>query len=177
MNRRTFLTTAIGSALAISVMAANAQTPPLPVRETPRPATTNGVPHVQIGVKAEPALTEELLNRVAKLPGIDVRPTVISLPGAKGFWITEGVPLAHPEAIVGGREFAHVHPDGSLHAALDPEKARAAVAAGWATPHPWSTRRPGWGGFVMIYTPTNEQELDLVFQLVLDSYEFVTGNI
>ena len=175
MNRRTLVTTVLGLAIAMSAVSAHTETTPLPLRETPRPATTSGVPHVQIGVEAQPALSAELLRRVSALSGVEVRRTVISLPGAKGFWITEGVPLAHPEAIVGGREFAHVHPDGSLHAALHPEAARAAVAAGWATPHPWSTKRPGWGGFVMLYTPTNQRELDVVFRLVVDSYEFVTG--
>ena len=147
----------------------------LPLRETPRPQTTNSVPHVQIGVQVVPALKEELLRRVAGIPGVDVRNTVISLPGAKGFWLSEELPLAHPEVIVGGREFAHVHPDGSLHASLEPAMARAAVKAGWATPHPWSSQRPGWEGFVMIYTPLSDSELDVVFGLVQSSYSYVTG--
>jgi phospholipase/carboxylesterase len=109
---------------------ASAQEVPLPQRETPRPQTTPGVPHVQIGVRSFPDLDAELLRRVATLPGVDVRPTVISLPGAKGFWLNEHVPFAHPEVIVGGRELAHVHPDGSLHAALEPGRARSAAAAG-----------------------------------------------
>ena len=147
----------------------------LPLRETPRPETTNGVPHVQLGVEAKPELSDELLRRVAGLPGVNLGPTRVSLPGATGFQLADDVPLAKPKAIVGGREFAHIHPDGSLHASLAPDTARAAVAAGWAIAHPWANQREGWEGFVMIYTPVNDNEVDVVFQLVQSSYSYVTG--
>ncbi len=146
-----------------------------PTRTTPRPATTDGVPHVQIDVKPVPALSAELLQRVAGIPDVEIGNTVISLPGAKGFRLVDGLALARPDAIVGGREFAHMHPDGSLHASLHPETARAAVDAGWAIAHPWAKRRQGWEGFVMIYTPQTADELDVVFDLVRESYSFVTG--
>lgn len=93
------------------------------------------------------------------------------------FWLADELPLAHPQVIVGGREFAHVHPDGSLHASLHPEVAQVAVEAGWAVPHPWSKQRLGWEGFVMIYSAQSPDELDVVFQLVLESYSFVTGRV
>ena len=147
----------------------------LPVRTSPIPKTTNSVPHIQIGVRSDPAIREELLRRVADIPGVYIRGTVISLPGAKGFWVKEGIELARPEVIVGGREFAHMHPDGSLHASLPPRLAIEAVKAGWATPHPWSSQRPGWKSFVMIYTPGSADELEAVLQLVGASFGFVTG--
>jgi hypothetical protein len=147
----------------------------LPFRDGPRPATTSGVPHVQIDVEEEPELAEQLLQRVAALPDVEIRETVVSLPGAKGFWLDDEIQLAHPEVIVGGREFAHIHPDGSLHASLPPELADEAVSTGWAVHHPWADQRPGWSGFVMIYTPTSAAELDVVSLLVFESYNFVTG--
>jgi len=161
--------------LLTAPMAASAESLDLPKRSTPIPATTTGVPHVQLGVKPVPALSAELLRRVSGIPGVTVRDTVISLPGAKGFWIDEAVSLARPEVIVGGREFAHVHPDGSLHASLSPELAEQAIEAGWAISHPWAKRRPGWDGFVMIYTPGSPDELEVVFRLVEQSFGFVTG--
>jgi phospholipase/carboxylesterase len=146
-----------------------------PIRTKPRPYTTDNVPHVQVGVEAVPELTAELLGRVEDIPDVEVRDTVVSLPGARGFWLADDLPLKRPDVIVGGREFAHIHPDGSLHASLDPETDRAAIETGWAIAHPWSDQRPGWEGFVMIYTPVSADELDVVFKLVLDSYNFVTG--
>lgn len=149
----------------------------LPDRDVPRPRTTDGVPHVQLGVTPRPEIKTALLGRVGNHPGIDIRPTIVSLPGALGFWIDEGIPLAHPEVIVRGREFAHLHPDGSLHASLSPALAARAVNAGWAIPHPWATQRPGWEGFVMIYTPQNEAELEIVFHLIVAGFDFVTKGI
>ena len=162
---------AIGGGMTV----AQAADDPLPQREGARPQTTAGMPHVQIGVTSVPAVDAALLRRVATLPGVDVRPTVISLPGAKGFWIEEHVAVAQPQAIVGGREFAHVHPDGSLHAALASARAREAIQAGWAVAHPWANKRAGWEGFVMLYTPQSMAELEVTFQLVVDGYNYVTG--
>ena len=147
----------------------------LPIRETPRPVTTKGVPHVQLGVEIVPDVHAKLMQRVSKIPKLDIRPTVVSLPGATGFWLLEDLRLKRPDVIVGGREVAHVHPDGSLHASLPPDRAREAVAAGWAIPHPWADQRPGWEGFVMLYTPETMAEVDVVFGLIIDGYNFVTG--
>lgn len=146
-----------------------------PDRPGPRPVTTAGVPHVQIGVDANAELTAELLRRVAEFPGVKLGATRVSLPGATGFQLEDDVKLTRPEAIVGGREFAHLHPDGSLHTSLHPQTAQSAVAAGWAVLHPWSNQREGWEGFVMIYTPQTNQELEVVFQLIQSSYTYVTG--
>jgi len=147
----------------------------LPKRDGPRPQTTNSVPHVQIGVSPVSEINEALLLAASKLPGVEIRPTVVSLPGAKGFRLNEKLTLAHPEVIVGGREFAHIHLDGSLHASLPPTRAKEAIKAGWAIPHPWANQRQGWEGFVMLYTPQSKEESKVIFQLIVDSYNFVTG--
>ena len=160
--------------LVVSCMGNSATALELPKRQTPVPQTTNGVPHVQIGVEPNQALNAELLRRVANIKGIEVKDTIISLPGALGFFVTRDVPLARPEVIVRGREFAHIHPDGSLHASLEPELAAEAARLGWAVPHPWANRRRGWEGFVMIFTASTADEVDTVFELVKASFEYVT---
>ena len=98
----------------------------LPTRTSPIPMTTDRVPHVQIGVQPDPDMSSELLRRDSKIADVEIRDTVVSLPGAKGFWINEDVTLTRPDVIVGGREFAHMHPDGNLHASLSPELATQA---------------------------------------------------
>ncbi len=168
------LNSAVASLLAMSAPA-SALDNTFPMREGVRPGTTSGVPHVQIDVRAIPELSEEMLRQVAEFPGVVLGATRVSLPGAVGFQLAEDVPIAQPQAIVGGREFAHLHPDGSLHASLPPDTARAAVRAGWAVAHPWADQRAGWEGFVMIYTPVTEAELDVVLQLVRASYSYITG--
>lgn len=169
------LTILATATLLANVMPALAQDVALPNREGPRPETTNGVPHIQLGLEPVSELTELMLKQVEELSGVTIGATQVSLPGAVGFQLIHDDDIANPEAIVGGREFAHLHPDGSLHASLEPELARAAVQAGWAIPHPWADKRPGWEGFVMIYTPTTQAELDVVLALVRGSYRYVTG--
>ena len=148
---------------------------PLPKRTSPRPETTLDVPHVQIGVEPVPTVNKELFRRVYSISGIENRRSIISLPGTRGLWLSEKVSLEHPEVIVAGREFAHIHPDGSLHISLPPARALEAVEAGWAIQHPFASQRKGWEGFVMLYTPQSMEELDVIFQLIVDGYNFVTG--
>lgn len=147
---------------------------PLPRRITPRPPTSKGMPHAQIGIAPEPAVDRELRRRAYALPGVLDRPTVISVPGARALWLADDVDLLRPESILRGREFAHIHPDGSLHATLSPERAREAIAAGWAEPHPVAEQL-GMAGLVMLYTPRTMEELDVVVALIVDSYNYVTG--
>lgn len=146
----------------------------LPTRSGPRPPTNKNMPHSQINVRPVPEVNAELYRRAFSLPNVTNQPTVISVPGARALWLDPQVPVAHPETIVAGREFAHIHPDGSLHAALSPERAREAIDAGWAEPHPMALLM-GNEGMVMLYTPRTMQELDVISQLVVDSYNHVTG--
>lgn len=146
----------------------------LPRREGSRPPTNKNMPHSQIGVRPVPAVNEALFQRCFSLPDVRNEPTVISVPGARALWLDENLPLAHPEVIARGREFAHIHPDGSLHASLPPERAKEAIEAGWAEPHPIAAYM-GWEGMVMLYTPRDMAELDVIFQLIVDSYNYVTG--
>lgn len=146
----------------------------LPQRTRPRPQTNKNMPHSQIGIEPVPDVQAELFRRAYSLPNVSNRPMVISVPGARAIWLDEDVPLANPESIVRGREFAHIHPDGSLQVALSPDRAQEAIDKGWAEPHPMAMYM-GSLGMVMLYTPLDMQELGVIFQLIVDSYNFVTG--
>ena len=133
------------------------------------------MPHQQIDVEPVPEVNEELFRRAFALPGVENRPSTFSLPGARGLWINDSVPITRPDQIVSGREFAHIHPDGSLHASLPLDRAREAIDAGWAEAQPIAESL-GVPGLVMLYTPQTFDELKTVLQLIVDSYNFVTGN-
>jgi phospholipase/carboxylesterase len=150
-------------------------TPPLPQRAGPHTKTTGTVPHTQIGVDPVAEVNDELFRRAYALPGIEDRPTIVSLPGGRGMWLDDSIPVVHPEAIVSGREFAHIHTDGSLHAPLPLDRALEVEETGWGERHPWADKREGWEGFVMLYTPQSMAELDITFQLIVESYNYVTG--
>lgn len=148
---------------------------PLPERSNPRTKTTGSVPYVQLDVEPVEAVNNELYRRAFALPDVEDRPTIVSLPGTRGMWLSDEIPLANPQTIVNGREFAHIHPDGSLHLPLPYDCALEAFEKGWAERHPWADQEEGWEGLVMLFTPQSMDELDVTFQLLVESYNHVTG--
>jgi hypothetical protein len=149
----------------------------LPKRGGPRPRTTPTNPHTQLEQNPEREVVEELARRVFALPGVEERPSAISVPGARALWLREDVPAGPREAFMIGREFAHIHPmpDGSLHAALPPEVAQEAVEKGWAEQHP--VARMGYipQNVVMIYAPRDVREIEVVAGLVEEAYRYAAG--
>lgn len=147
----------------------------LPERSGSRQRTSGIVPHVQIGINPDAAVNDELFRRAYLLPGVEDRPTTVSLPGGRGMWLSDDVAVANPGVILSGREFAHIHTDGSLHAPLPVDRALEVAEKGWGEMHPWSGQRPGFDGFVMLYTPVTMDELEVTFQLIVESYNHATG--
>ena len=82
----------------------------LPERSGPRPRTTPTNPHMQLEQSPDRAAVEELARRVFALPGVEERPSAISVPGARALWLSEDAPSGPREAFMIGREFAHIHP-------------------------------------------------------------------
>ncbi|MEM9338707.1 MAG: luciferase family protein [Bacteroidota bacterium] len=147
----------------------------LPIRSGSRPKTTPTIPHVQIGVRRIEKVHEEMVKRIYAIPGIVSHPSVVL--SWQGITLSEDVKIKVPEALIGGREFGHIHDDGSLHIFLAPDRANEAVEAGWAVHHPYAVQnRKGWSGFVMLYTPQSLNELETTLQLVVDSYNYITGS-
>lgn len=147
----------------------------LPLRGEPANRTSGRVPHVQSDAVLNEDINDQLRELAFGLPGVDKRPTIASLRGALGMWLKDGVPVQQPRAIVAGREFSHIHPDGSLHAPLPLRRANELVKQGWGEIHPWADRFDGWEGLVMLFSPRSESELAVVFQLVVESYLHITG--
>jgi hypothetical protein len=149
----------------------------VPNRRGSRPRTTPTNPHTQLEQNPQPEMVEELAWRVFALPGVEERPSAISVPGARALWLRDKLPAGPREAFMIGREFAHIHPlpDGSLHAALPPEVAQEAISKGWAEQHP--VARLGYipQNVVMIYAPRDAQEVEVVAGLVIGAYRYASG--
>lgn len=144
-------------------------------REGPRRETSGSVPHVQLDAVPVAEVDAELRRRAFLLPGVEDRQSTISLPGARGLWLSEDTPLVRGDILPGGREFAHIHPDGSLHVWLDVRRALEVHETKWGEFHPWVDRDGFWDGVVMIYTPETAEELDTTIRLLVDAYNLVTG--
>jgi hypothetical protein len=147
----------------------------LPQRTGDRPRTTPTNPHTQLDQQpSDPGLVEELAGRVFSLPGVVVRPSRISVPGARALTLAPGEPAGPAEAFLIDREFAHLHPwpDHSLHAMLPLEIVQEAVEAGWAEIHPVARMGLIPPTAVMLYAPRDEAELAIVETLVRASHAF-----
>ncbi len=149
--------------------------PTLPRRADPRAVTSGDVPHVQLNPGSTAELIAELFDQIFSLPILENRPTIIGMAGTRAIWLTESVEITRPECVVAGREFAHIHLDGSLHGVLPHERIPDAVAAGWVELHPFAGSTSGFEAFVMLFAPRSSDEVVVIFDLVVESLNFVTG--
>jgi len=148
-----------------------------PRRPGPSPSTTTWEPHEQLDQLGSEALWDELARRSFALSGVSDEPSKISVPGARALWLDEELAKGPAEAFVIEREFAHIHPrpDSSLHLQLPLELAVFAISAGWAEVHTTCWLGDAPANSVMLFSPRNEQELEVIWDLVQESYRFATG--
>lgn len=175
---RTLLSVCALSTLIAAGVALNAQATrfePLPQRSGKPVETSGRVPHTQRDVEPVESIHQALVEFAFSLPDVREKPTIVSMRGAKGMWLDESVELQYPKAIPAGREFSHIHPDGSLHLPLPYERVLEVREKGWGESHPWATQREGWDGLVMVFTPLTTEHLETVTQLIVESYNHVTG--
>ncbi|MFF1385282.1 luciferase family protein [Arthrobacter sp. NPDC058288] len=151
----------------------------LPVRSGDRPDVSWSIPQEQRSDNSPRQVRERLLNRVLALPGVTVRQSAISVPGASGFMVERDLRAPLDAYLVPqAGEFAHLHPeyDGSLHVALPPTLAREAIGKGWGVAHPLAGIRLA-RGMVMIYGPRNDAELDVVTGILQTSHAYATATL
>jgi phospholipase/carboxylesterase len=149
----------------------------LPHRAGPPPQVAWDIPQQQLSQNAPAALQEALFERVTALPRVHGAPSLISVPGARAFTLPGADGPDDAFLVPQGREFAHLHPayDGSLHLALPPEAAADLVAHGWGVPHPWAGTRLA-AGFVMLFGPRTEDELETVLGVVTTAHRHSSGS-
>jgi phospholipase/carboxylesterase len=136
------------------------------------------MPHIQLEELGSPELHAVLMARIYALPDLEERRTLVSDPRARAMWLREGVPIGAPDAFLAGREFGHFHPwDRSMHVVLPADVALAAVEAGWAEVHPAARIVGIPENRVMIYGPRDEDDLVVVFRLLVESYRYAGGRM
>ena len=147
----------------------------LPERQGPRVATSGAVPHVQLDVGPVADIDAEFRRRAFLLPGVTSEPSAVSLPGAVQIALDPTLDLARPDVIAPSGEFAHIHPDGSLHVWLPVDAASEVHRQKWGELHPWVDRDGFWDGVVMVYTPQTAAEVDITIDILVEAYNFVVG--
>lgn len=143
-----------------------------------RPEVSWTIPQQQESQNAPADLQERLFDEVRTLSGVDVGPSRISVPGARGFTLRAGSDDERAYLVPEVGEFAHLHPsyDGSLHLVLPRELAGDVSSKGWGRPHMWAGTRLS-PGFMMVYGPRDEDELATVLGIVTASHAYATGTL
>lgn len=151
----------------------------LPQRAGTRPRITPATPHMQLDQMGPKALHDDLWRRMAGLDGIRSGHSGISEIRTRALHLDPRLAQGPRDAFLVGTEFAHLHGDGSgsLHLALPPRRAEEAMHRGWAEPHPVVAMGYGFPTWVMLYGPRDDDELTVLWHLVLDSHAYARGQI
>ena len=148
----------------------------LPHRDKPRPTTRGIAPHRQIDQKPD----EQTYNKLARAleamaPGKNndiVIGTSCFEKNGTGLFSTNPVNQTCRGEIV------HLHAsDSSLHLTLHPADANIMLEAGWGERHPLAGvfRRFLPVGFVMVYAPLCDEEIDTVLEIVRAATWYVSS--
>ncbi|RPA81142.1 hypothetical protein BJ508DRAFT_326751 [Ascobolus immersus RN42] len=150
----------------------------LPKRKVPRPEVVGIAPHRQMNQKASASmfikLSDEIRGLAEKYP--------------KRLRMGKSCFEKHCPALFSNRELnktcngeiCHAHTvDGSMHLTLHPEDAEKVIQAGFGERHPLA--RGGWcrrfvpQGFIMIYAPRDDDELEIVMSIIRAAIGWVSG--
>lgn len=148
----------------------------LPPRQGPRPDVSWTIPQQQESQNAPAELQERLLESVRGLPGVEVAPSRISVPGARALTVADGSDDEQAFLVPQVGEFAHLHPsyDGSLHLALPSDLAADVATKGWGRPHMWAGTRLS-PGFTLLFGPRDDHELAIVQGILAASHAYAAG--
>lgn len=148
-----------------------------PARPGPTPTITDHEPQEQLDQLGPDDVWDEMVARATQLPGVTERDSAISVKGARAFWLDESLVKGPDDSMIIEREFAHIHPrpDSSWHLQLPHELAILAISGGWGEIHTvvWLGDAPA--NSMMLYSPRNRDEMEVVWALVQESYRYATG--
>jgi phospholipase/carboxylesterase len=148
-----------------------------PTRPGPEPTITTSEPQEQLDQLGAEGLWDELVRRANELPGVSEGDSLISVKGARAFFLERALVKGPEDSLIIETEFAHIHPrpDSSWHLQMPHELAVLAISAGWGRIHTvvWMGDAPA--NSMMLYSPRNEEEMEVIWSLVEESYRYATG--
>ena len=144
----------------------------------PRPEVRGIAPHRQVTQRGHTATYELLVNKIERL-GSSTDDLFIATSCFEKH--STGLFTLAPVHRTCAGEICHTHPSdgGSMHLTLPPADLKAVLEAGWGERHPLS--RGGWferfvpAGFVMVYAPRDEGEVEVVIEVVRAAGWYVRG--
>lgn len=150
----------------------------LPERQGEPPEVGQVPPQLQFSDKSPRDIYKKYHDWMfSAFPKVRKEATRISVSTSIAMWLDENEEVAHTDAFVpphGGREFTHLHLDGSIHTVVATEIEDEIIAKKWGVRHMYYDRGVKE---VLIYAPRNEEELKLIKAIVTKSFEYATGKV
>ena len=143
-----------------------------------KPITNPLPPHLQHNQhsprKIYHALADWMFNA---FPKSREHKTLISVPSSRAMWLDEKIKNTPKDGFMPpppkSREFAHLHKDGSIHVCLPEKDIDVILDAKWGEPHPY--KKYGVNE-ILVYAPQNKKEMDVLKQVIIASYEYLTND-
>ncbi|KAF4338521.1 hypothetical protein FBEOM_7560 [Fusarium beomiforme] len=151
----------------------------VPVREAPRPRVGKWTaPSRQLTDMAEQPLIERYQSFLSSLASASPSKLKIATSLAErhgpALFVASEKP-SHPVAKRTRGEIGHMHgSDGSIHVNLTPKDAKLVLEKGWGQRHPISGTVL-YVGYVMVYAPRNEDELEVLKTITRAGVRFMLG--
>lgn len=150
----------------------------LEIRKGQRPNTIGPMPHMQTNQQSSREIYNKLSHSLFSIMDIIEKPSRMSLPGAKGLFVQNKENIKSHIIKQSNGELGHIHPDpelGSLHLFVDLNLAKKIVEKEWGEYHPLNEKGVMPPNLVMIYSPRDEFEINIIESFVKNSYNFALG--
>jgi len=149
----------------------------LPMRQGDAPEIGQVPPQLQFSDKSPRDIYQKYHDdwMFNTFPKVRKEPTRISVSTSIAMWLDENENVGHIDAFMppsGGREFTHIHLDGSFHTVVATDIENEIIEKKWGVRHMYYDRGVKE---VLVYAPRNEEEIEIVKTIVIKSYEYATG--
>ena len=149
----------------------------VPPRKGPRPDTTNQLPHSQLNQHGPEQVIQQLHTFCFSFPEVNNEPSAVAPRGTRAMILDDHAHGNH-HAFMIGREFAHIHPypdNGSMHLMLSETDAIIVINSGWGEDHYLVTHGYLPKGLILVFSPRDDEELNVLKTIVTRSYAFATS--
>jgi len=148
----------------------------LPERNGETPQIGQTPPQLQFSDKSPRDIYQKFHDWMfSTFPKVRKEPTRISVPTSTAMWLDENENVGHIDAFMppsGGREFTHIHLDGSFHTVVSTDVENEIITKKWGVRHMYYDQGVKE---VLVYAPRNEDEIEITKTIVIKSYEYATG--
>jgi len=143
----------------------------LPARKGSRPTTIRGPLHIQCNQHGDLKYLNQLVDEVLTWPDLQSDKSFASRSNTIQIRLMKTAASSDFSAFITAREFARVLLGApTIYLALPTEWARWAIVRGWGEPHYLGSEGLMPAGTVVVYTPRDDEELEVSLALFSEAY-------